>query len=534
MSQSAKKQTFLHGAALLAVATAIVKVVGALYKIPLKMIVGDMGYSYFYTAYDIYTVLLLIATAGLPVAMSRMVSQTSSLKKYNQVRRVYTTSRTIFVVLGLTGSALMILFCHQLAEFEHQPDAWPAIACLGPCAFLMCLMSAYRGFSQGLGNMIPTSVSQVLEAVVKLVVGLAAAYVIMALTQSVPLAAAGGILGVTVSCLVSTLYLSYCFRKVYNAMPASSDAPGTFGAATRELMVIAVPITVGSAGLQMLTVLETNLYMNQLLTAGGLSQAQADMMKGVYNMTQTVFNLPCAFIVPITVSVIPAITSHLTLLDHRAVRGTEESAARITGLISLPCAVGLTLLAEPIMALLGDYAGENLVLATQLMRLFGAAVFFYAVIQLTNALMQAHGYAHLPVINMLLAGVAKLAVVYILVGNSAIGLLGMPLSAVLCYACICGMNLLVMRKVVPQKPRMVANLLRALIPSLVMGAAAYGTWYGLKQLLGEGGSRLILCAAPVLVGVVVYVAGVILCKSITREDCLLLPKGEKIAKLLHL
>lgn len=534
MSQSAKKQTFLHGAALLAAATAIVKVVGALYKIPLKMIVGDMGYSYFYTAYDIYTVLLLIATAGLPVAMSRMVSQTSSLKKYNQTRRVYTTSRNIFVCVGLVGSGLMILFCRQLAEFEHQPDAWAAIACLGPCAFLMCLMSAYRGFTQGLGNMIPTSVSQVLEALVKLVVGLAAAFLLMRLTSSVSLAAAGGILGVTVSCLVSNFYLAHCFHKVYSSLPQSEDSPGTFAAATKELMVIAVPITIGSAGLQVLTVLETNLYMNQLLTAGGLAQGTADTMKGVYNMTQTVFNLPCAFIVPITVSVIPAITTHLTLLDDKALRATEESASRITGLISLPCAVGLCLLAKPIMALLGSYSGENLELAAQLMSVLGLAVFFYAVVQLTNTVMQAHGYAHLPVINMLLAGVAKLAVVYILVGNSAIGLLGMPISAVMCYVCICVMNLLVMRRVVPQKPKIIRNLLRPLLPSLVMGAAAYGTWYGLTKVLGEDGSRLILCAVPVLVGVAVYAVGVILCRSITREDLLLLPKGEKIAKFLHL
>lgn len=533
MSEPTKKQTFLHGAALLAIATAIVKVIGALYKIPLKMIIGDQGYGYFCTAYDIYSVLLLISTAGLPVAVSRMVSQTSSLGNYNQTRKVYSTAQTIFIVLGLVSSFLMMAFGRQLAAFQKQPNAYASIVFLGPCAFLMCMMSAYRGFSQGLGDMRPTSVSQVLEAVIKLVVGLAAALLILNYTASIPLAAGGAILGVTASCLVSTLYLSNRFRKVYKDLPASADTPETFGATTKKLLAIAVPITIGSAGLQILTVLETNLFMSQLLATGS-TQEQADIMKGVYNMTQTIFNLPCAFIVPITVSIIPAVTSNLTLGKNKAVKETEESACRITGLISLPCAVGLAVLSRPIMALLGDYEGARLDLATQLMSVLGIVVFLYATVQLTNALMQAHGYAHLPVINMLLCGVMKLAIVYMLVGNANIGLAGAPLGAIIGYLAICVLNLVAMRRVVPQKPAVVKNLLRALIPALVMGAAAYGSYRGLAALMGEGGSRLILCAVPVAVGMVVYVTAAVMCKSITREDCLLLPKGEKIAKLLHL
>ena len=533
MSESTKKQTFLHGAALLAMATAIVKVIGALYKIPLKIIIGDQGYGYFCTAYDIYSVLLLICTAGLPVALSRMISHTSALGNYNQTRKVYSTARTIFLILGLVSSGLMMLFAPQLAGFMKQPDAYWSILCLGPCAFLMCLMSAYRGFSQGLGDMGPTSVSQVLEAVIKLVVGLAVAVLILKLTNSIPLAAGGAILGVTASCLVSTVYLANRFRKAYVTLPKSEDTPDSFGVTTKQLMAIAIPITIGSAGLQILTLLEVNLFMGQLLAAGN-TQEQADIMKGVYDMTKTIFNLPCAFIVPITTSVIPAVTAAQAVGNHASLRATEESACRVTGLISLPCAVGLAVLARPIMALLGDYSGERLDLAASLMSALGIAVFLYAVVQLTNALMQAHGYAHLPVINMLLCGAMKLAIVYVLVGNPNLGLLGAPIGAVIGYFAICVLNLICMAKVVPQKPAVVKNLLRSLIPALIMGAAAYGMYAGLAALLGEDGSRLILCAVPVLVGVVVYLLAAVTCKSITREDCLLLPKGEKIAKLLHL
>ena len=534
MSESGKKQTFLHGAALLAIATAVVKVIGALYKIPLKMVIGDAGYGYFMTAYNIYSVLLMISTAGLPVAMSRMVSQASSLGHYNQVRKIYRTARGIFLGLGIFSSLMMILFCHQLAAFQRQPDAWAAIAILGPCALLMGIISTYRGFFQGQGNMRPTSVSQVMEAVFKLLVGLAAALVVKRMTNNVALAAGGAILGVTVSCLISAVYLKSKHGPAYRELPQTGEQTSGWGETAKGLLVIAVPITIGSAGLQLLTVLETNLYMGQLLTANGFSQNEADVMKGIYDMSQTIFNMPCAFIIPITVSIIPAITSQLTLDNHRAVRETEESAARITGLIALPCAVGLGILARPVMALLGDYSGERLDLAAQLMAILSVGIFLYAIVQFTNALMQAHGYAHVPVVNMLLAGVMKLAAVYVLTGNPAIGIRGAAVGAAACYLCIAVLNLIAIRRYVPQKPALLKNLLRAFLPAAVMGGVVFGIYRGLLALLGADGSRVLLCGVPIAVGVVVYAVMIVVCRSITKEDCQLLPKGDKLAKLFHL
>ena len=525
-----KKQSFLHGAALLAAATAVVKIIGAFYKIPLNAIIGAQGFSYFYTAYEIYSVLLLISTAGLPVAVSRLISQANSLGHYNQVRAVYKTARNIFLALGFVSSLLMTVFCRQLASFMEQPDAWFAIGCLGPCALLVCLLSAYRGFFHGQGNMIPTSVSEVLEAFFKLVIGVATAVVLLQLTRDVSFAAGGAILGVTCSCLISAFYLSSKFHKAYADLPVTAEKPRSTPANAKALLSIAVPITIGSAGLQLLSVVEAKLYMGQLLALGNTQDA-ADTMKGIYNMTQTIFNMPCSFIPAITMSIIPAITMSITLMDHKAVCATEESAARITGLIALPCAVGLFVLAEPVTALIGGYEGESLVLAGRLMALMGIGVFFYSIVQLTNAVMQAHGHASIPVVNMLLAGVMRLIIVYILTGNSGIQLLGAPIGAALCYLAIGVMNLIAMAKVIPEKPAIAKNLLRPLIPSAVMGVAAFGAWFGLSKFTD---SRLLLCAIPVMVGVAVYAVLVIKFKAITRDDCLLLPKGEKIADLLHL
>ena len=531
---SERKQNFLQGTALLAMATAIVKVIGALYKIPLNAIIGEQGFGYYSTAYEIYAVLLMISTAGLPIAMSRLISQAHAVENYNQVRRVYATSRAIFLGLGIVSTALMMIFAHQLAAFQKQPDAWAAIFCLGPCALLMCIMSTFRGFFQGQGNMRPTSTSQILEAVFKLFVGLALAYFIMKETGNVGLAAGGAILGVTVSCLVSAIYLYAQLRPAYKEMPAGGGEAKSFGKTAKELLAIAVPITIGSAGLQLLTLVETNLYMGQLLTAGGMSQQTADITKGIYDMCFTVFNMPCAFMVPITTSVLPAITALITTKDFTGAKATEESAARITGLISLPCAVGLSILAAPVIGLLGGYTGAYLQTASKILAILGVNIFFYAMIQYTNVVLQSHGYAHIPVINTLLCGGMKLIVVYVLVGNPQIGIVGAPIGMTLCYLCIGVMNLIAISKVVAHKPRILRNLLRPAIPALVMGAAVFGVYRLLIALLGAGASRIFLCGIPVGVGVVAYLLCVVIFKAISREDCLLLPKGDKISKILRL
>ena len=555
MSQS-KKQSFLHGTALLAAATAIVKIIGALYKIPLKMIIGDEGFSYFNTAYEIYSLLLLISTAGLPVAMSRMISQASALGHSNQVRKVYATSRNLFLALGIAGTLLMTLLCKQLAHFQGQPDAWYAIACLGPCVLLICMMSTYRGFFQGQGNMIPTSLSQVLEAIVKLVVGIGLALAVIRLTGSIPKAAGGAILGVTVSCVASVLYLLGCFRKDYRQLPESQDEALSQGKTAKQLLAIAVPITIGAAGLQLLTVLETGIYMDnllQLLHSGryensvvvalreqvaanypgisweNLQNKVAANLKGIYNMAQTVYNLPVAFVAPITISIIPAITSNLTLQNNRLAKATAESAARITGLICMPCAVGLIVLSAPVMSLLGGYQGQSLTLAAQLMRIMGVCIIFNSVVLLTNAIMQAHGHANLPVVNMFIGGILKLIAVFVLTANPRIAILGTPIGSFLCYVSITALNLITMRKCIPHCPSILKHMARSALAAAVMGAVVYGVYRFLPT-----DSRVLQCAVPVMVGVAVYAFAAIKLKAITREDCLLLPKGDQLAKLLKL
>ena len=530
MSEPSKKQSFLQGTVWLAFAAAVVKVIGAFYKIPLNAIIGEQGFGYFNTAYEIYSVLMSLSIAGLPVAMSRMISQANALGHYNQVRRTYATARFIFLTMGILGSLLMTVFCKQLAAFQKQPDAWAAIACLGPCILLICTMSTFRGFFQGQGNMRPTAISQMLEALCKLIVGIIAAQVLLKTTGSVAYAAAGAILGVTTSCVVSVVYLFSRYWKARKTMPVTAEPVLGYVQTAKQLLSISIPIAIGSAGLSILTMLETRVYMSQLLGMGNTQDA-ADTMKGIYDMAKTIYNMPIAFITPISVSIIPAITAHLTLQDHKNTRATAESAIRIAALISAPCSIGLFVLAQPVTALLGDYTGANLDLAGLLMRLLSINLMLHSTILVTNAIMQALGHANLPVVNMLIGGVLKLSAVYILSGNPSIGILGAPIGATVGYVVILTLNVFTLRRCTQQPPTVVRQAVRPLLSALCMGVGVFAAYYALRLVTD---SRLILCALPIFVGVALYAVAVIKLKAITREDCLLLPKGEKIANLLHL
>ena len=527
-----KKQTFLQGAAILALATAIVKVIGACYKIPLGNIIGDAGYGYFTTAYDIYSVLLMISTTGLPVAMSRMISEAQALEQGAQIRKIYHTALYVFLLIGLLGSVGMLLFCRQLSILVTGFDtSWAAIAALAPSVLFICVISAYRGFFQGQSNMTPTSISQIFEALCKLLIGLGCAWLVLKKTGDVTLAAGGAILGVTIGCVVSMAYLSYQYHRAAPALSANAGPTKTTKQTMQQLLAIAIPITLGAAGLQIINLADTMVFMRRLAGAAGFSQDAAETAKGIYNFCQTIFNLPCAFITPITVSVIPAITGHLTLKNARGARIVEESSVRIMALISMPCALGLASLSGPILQLLRGYEGQNLMIGSAILAILGICVIFNSLVLLTNAIMQAHGDVTTPVIHMLIGGVVKIIVNYILVGIPSIHIIGAAVGTVCCYLSITVLNLIAMRRDPQTKPKIFSVAGKPLLASLIMGACAYMINGLLCAYLP---SRSLACLLAIAAACVIYLILVIAFQIITYDDCLLLPKGDKIARFLKI
>ena len=552
--QPIKKQTFLQGTAVLAMATVLVKLMGFLFKVPLNNIIGEDGFGYFNTAYDVYNVLLMISTTGLPVAMSRMISQAQTLGNHAQIKRIYRTSLYVFLTIGMVGSLGMLFFCRQLSVMvTTNENSWAAIAALAPCVLLICLVSAYRGFFQGQSNMTPTSVSQIFEAVTRLVVGLGLAWLVMKLTGEaavraqgivlasgetaqdygdITLAAGGAILGVTLGSLISVVYLHHKFRQSNQILSLGGGTAKSTRSTMKELLSIAVPITLGSAGLQIINLFDTMIYMRRLTGALQWTEKMADSAKGVYNFCQTVFALPCSFIPTITIAVIPAITASLTRKDLAEAKATSESSVRTMALIAMPCAAGLFVMAEPVIRLLcSTYTEDKIQLAATMLAILGLTVIFNSLVLLLNAIMQAHGDVVTPVVNMLIGGIIKIIVNYILVGQPNLNIVGAPIGTFICYISITAFDLIAMKRHISARPAIFKNIIRPGLASAIMGPATFMVYRVLSNVIS---SWKLACLLSLAFAVVLYAVLVVFLRCLTYEDCMLLPKGEKIAKILRI
>lgn len=526
-----KKQSFLGATATLGVAVILVKIIGAVYKIPLGNIIGRDGMTHFNAAYKIYAVLLSLSTAGLPVALSKLVAESRALGKYNQSRRLLRASLRLFTAIGVVGTAIMFFFTRQLAAMMHNSLAYWPIKALSVSVVCCCIMAAFRGYTQGCENMVPSAVSQVIEAVFKLVVGLALAwYIIYVAGGGVELGAAGAIAGVTISSALGLLYMVFDYLRHRGDTPRGSDRPASNGVLLRRILAIGIPITIGASGMSIITLIDQSLIMGRLQSVLGLTEEAAALLNGEYEFGMTLFNLPSSFVPPITMSLIPAVSAALTRRDHRRVSKLVNTSLRLTTLLAFPAGVGLSVLAGPILILLYPNQYEAALAATYHLQILGVTAVFVCIMLLTNAILQAYGLAQIPIVTMLIGGVVKVVANYILVGNPAINIKGAPIGTMLCYVVITVLNLIVVGFVMARRPSYGQLFFKPALATAGMAVTARGVYALLAGRLGNSlGTLLAIAAAAAVYGVLVLVL-----RIITKEDLELLPQGRRLAKWLHI
>lgn len=529
MAKKEKKQSFLGGAAILAAAVVVVKIIGAIYKLPLGNILGTKGFTYFSVSYDIYNVLLTVSTAGLPLALSRLVSEASALGRENEKRRIFTTSLWLFLAMGMAGTLAMALFSNQLAAIMEQPLAHWAIKALAPAVVCVCLMSAMRGYTQGQGNMKPTAVSQILEALCKLGIGLTLAALMLNRGRGVEEAAGGAIFGVTVGTAMSLAFLTaYLLR--HRRRSKSLDVPASRGTLLKKLLVIGVPITISNSAMSIITLLDTKIVLGRLQDLPGVTAEIAADLFGRYKFCMTLFNLPGSFVYPVIMSLIPAVSAALARRDAGGVNRIVSSGFRLIALLALPAGVGLSALAGPILRLLYPSQIETAIAAEPLMEVLGIASIFVCLMILTNAILQSYGRERVPIYTMILGGLVKIGMNYVLVGNPDINIGGAPISTLCCYMVIAGLNLFFVWRVSEEKPPYLSIFLKPVLASALMGLAAKGTFTLLAGHFGNALSTL----GGIGVGVLAYGVLVLALRILTAEDLQSMPKGDTIARLLHL
>ncbi len=546
-----KGQNYLHGAAILTAGVIIMKILGFFYKIPLGNLLGDRGYSMFTGAYNIYFIFFTLATSGLPVALSRLVAEADANGRARQEQKLFRVALATFTVMGLIFAAIMFFFPETLAEkILRNEDAAPSVRAMAPAILLVCMVSAYRGYCQGNGNMLPTTVDEVLEVLFKVAAGLVITVLVLRAYEGKPnalaMGSAGAILGVSAGTTVSLLYMIVYKHRHYdvlaasytagihdpNDVPEDDDLVDSAPTIVKKIFSIGVPIALGACVLALLNLVDSGLTMGRLQSAAGFDKETAQTLYGVYGKAQTLFNLPAAFITPLTISIVPAISAAIARGDGKTAGTVSEDSMRISAVVSVPMGVGLAVLAKPIMDTL--YPGSHRA-GPALLAVMGVASFFVCILLIENAVLQASGKEKLTMVTLITGGVVKVVTNWFLVARPEINIYGAPVGTLVSYFIMAAMNYVFICRRLESRPRLLRVFAGPVISSAIMGLTAWAVYGLCARLLGGMGHGVLFgLAAAILAAVAVYLVVIVVSRAITREDMRLIPGGDKIARLLHI
>ena len=537
-----KKQNFIQGAVILMVASLIVKVIGAFFQIPLQNMIGgeeSPAFGLFSAAYRIYTAMLIISTVGLPAALSKMVAEATACGREREVRRIVRVAAGIFVPVGVLATVVLFFGAGTFAGWIKNPDARLAVMAIAPSVAMVAIISVFRGYYQGRANMVPTAVSQVIEAMGKLFAGLGLAYYAKQNGMDDSVVAALTVLGVTLGEVVAAGYMMIqagISRRRSERVQLLSDAVRPTRELVKTLLSLSIPITISSAVMSLTDLIDVALIAARLQSpAVGMTAEAATTAYGIYTGTVNFFNLPQTLITALAVSVLPTIASARASQNSTKVSKTMGTAMRLTMIITLPAGAGFLLLSGPILRMFYSVGVSEQ--GGPLMAMLGFAVPAVALVAVTNATLQAFGRIDLPLISMFLGAVVKMLGDYYLIGNPEFGILGAPISTAVCYWLIALLNLFHIARLSHALPPLGKTVGRPLAATIGMGAATYLSHTVLLRVLDTAPGTLLDKLATLIaiaVAAVVYVVLLLLLRAVEREDVLLLPKGEKIANILHL
>jgi len=529
-----KKQNFLEGALILMIANLLVKVFGAIFKIPLTNIIGVEAMAYFNSAYGFYVIFYMISTAGLPVAVSKMVSAAEAKGNTKEVEKIFKVSYYLFFGFGLLGTVLMVIFASTYADYVELEGLEWAIFAISPTLFFICLTSAFRGYFQGLKNMIPTAFSQICEATGKLIIGLVAAFYASRNGYNPHEVAAFALIGVTVGALFSTVILriyKFVSRQDTRSCVLSTESSKSL---IKKLVIIAIPITLSATIMSLTNTVDTTFMVKRLIDSGHLKDEAVNIMGAYTSMSVPIFNLPPNLIYPFAISIIPALTSTFVSKNENGSRSIMTSTFRIATIIAAPCALGLSVFSQPVISVLytnNKVIGEGLTsvgVSSSLLSILAISILFISIISVSNSILQSYGFEMKTIISTALGIVVKLILTNLLIQDEKIGMYGAPISTLACYAVIMCLNMYFVVKYTGFFPSVRKIFLKPILASAVSVASS-----GLLHhfvIDPRFSSKGIVISIPLCA--VIYVILLFAFKGIDEEDLKLLPKGDSVIRLL--
>ena len=441
-------------------------------------------------------------------------------------------------IVGFIGTAIMFFGAEAFSAKLDNPLAALSIAALSPAIFFLSVSCLFRGFFQGLGDMRPSSLSEVIEALFKLLIGIGFTMLLRSLGFGDHVLSAGAITGTTLSVLVSVFvmfgaYLLSSKRREVRLRAAEDDEkPSSSFRIVGRFWRLALPIALSSVVVNLTSVLDLFLIFDRLIYSG-MTVENANRVYGAYKgYAQSLFNLAPSIISSINISILPTLSAYFVTRQREKAKNTIEQSLKVVNLLAFPAAIGLLVLAEPISRLLYPARLDEIGVAIPILRILAVASYWTSISTIMTSLLQASGKTHLPLISLAAGGAVKLTVNYFLVAIPSLGINGAPIGTLCCYIVMVAINtVFIFRtfgKVDGKRLKVFRWSVKPLISAAVMGAAAYWSQQGLDIILPER----IATVLSILIAVAVYAVMILIVRGVTRSDLVILPGGRKLSALL--
>lgn len=548
MADNRRSSGVLVQAGILAMASMIVRVIGLLYRAPLTAIIGDEGNGYYGTAYNIYTIILMVSSYSMPSAISKLMAQKLAVGEYRNANRVFRCALMYGVLVGLVGSGLLFFG----ARFLVPDVAVCVLQVFAPTVFLFGILGSMRGYFQARGSMVQTSVSQILEQLANAVVSIAAAWLLMQTavgadpTRRAQLGAMGSALGTGAGVLIALLFMVFCFRRSREGRKAEilSDATGKeekYRTFLRDTVLVITPFMLSGVIMNLTTSLNQTIYMRMLIDLKGAGETATTTLYGIFsNKAVVISNIPISIATAVSSAIIPGISAAYARRDEAGARRQVGNAIRITSIIAIPSAVGLAVLARPITMLMFPQM-ESLELASSLLSLLAVTVIFYSISTITNAALQSIGRMNLPLVSAGIALVVQTVVLVLLLLFTDLDVRALVLVSILYSVMIFTVNQYYLRRFLGIRQDVRQDYLQPLVCAALMGAAAKAVYYLVSMAAEPMGNlpkgfyfrNLAATAAALLAAVLVYGYTMVRSGTIRRKDLLSMPKGQSLVRLME-